>query len=417
VRRPLLSVLLALAAVAALAPAGARAAAPPVQAAEIDAHLRALSDVAAANGGNRAAGLPGGEATAQYLAGRLAEYGWQVRLEPVRFPMPFDRSAPTLGSAQPGRDFAVVRGSGAGEVTARVRTILSERCNRRALRRLRRGEIALLPFTRCTGEQAARLVARAGGAALIFDSGPDTFPLRFTLMASATIPVVQVRTSVAVRLSRAKGPVHLRVDSGTEPRTASNVVAELPVAGSRRVVMAGGHLDSVPEGAGINDNGTGLAALLEAARRLPSEPRTSTIRLGFWTAEEYGLFGSRAYVAGLPRAERRRIDAYLNFDMVGSPRGVVEVYDSDDAIERLLRRIHPGREGETALEGGISDHDPFDRAGIAVGGIYTGGLERNGRGYRDRCYHRPCDDADNANRDLAARVATTAERALAELSR
>ena len=409
---------LALLAVGPLAvPVTAGAAAPPVQPAEIDQHVRALGGIAAANGGNRAAGLPGAEQSAAYIADRLREYGWQVRTEPVRFPYPFDRSAPALGSFQPGRDFVVVRGSGAGTVTARVRTILNERCSLRALRTLRRGEIALLPFTRCTGVEAARLVHRAGGVALIFDSGPDAFPLRYALAGSARIPVLQARTSVAIRLSRARGPVSLRVDSGTELRTASNVIAELPPnrPNNSRIVMAGGHLDSVPEGAGINDNGSGLAALLEVARRLPAEPRSATVRLGFWTAEEFGLYGSRVYVRSLSTSERRRFRAYLNFDMVGSPNGAVDVYDTDNAIERLLRRLSPGRENEIDLTG-ASDHSAFEAVRIPVGGIYTGGLERNGREFRDRCYHRACDGVDNVNRRLAAQVATTAERALAELS-
>ena len=407
---------LILTATALAVPGAAHAAAPPVRPADVDEHFRALAEIAAAHGGNRAAGLPGAEATVRYLTTKLTEAGWQVRSEPVTFPFPFDRGPAQLAEFKPGRDFAVVRGSAAGDVTAPIRTILNERCDARALRRLRKGEIALLPFTRCNGVQAARLVAQAGGSALLFDSGPDTFPLRYALGGTSRIPVLQVRSSIAVRLSRRRGDVHLKVDSGTEPRTAHNVIAELPGRNPDRVVMAGGHLDSVPEGPGINDNGSGIAALLEAAERLPQERRTATIRLGFWTAEEYGLLGSAAYVRALPAAERRRIRGYLNFDMVGSPNGVVEVYDTDNTIERVLRRRHPGREREADLTGS-SDHTAFQRARIPVGGIYTGALERKGRGYRDRCYHRPCDDVGNPSRALAARIATTVERSLADLSR
>lgn len=407
---------LLLATAALLLPPAAHAAAPPVRPADMDEHLNALAGIAAANGGNRAAGLPGAEATVEYLTRKLTEAGWQVRSAPVTFPFPFDRGPAQLAEFQQGRDFVVARGSGAGDVAAPVRTILNERCDARALRRLRRGEIALLPFTRCSGVRAAQLVRRAGGVGLLFDSGPDTFPLRYAMGESARIPVLQVRSSVAVKLSRRAGDVHLEADSGTEPRTASNVIAELPGSDPRRVVMAGGHLDSVPESPGINDNGSGIAALLEAAERLPRRKRRATIRLGFWTAEEYGLFGSDAYVRSLPAAERRRIRAYLNFDMVGSPRGVVEVHDTDNQAERILRRVHPGSEREADLTGSTDD-TAFEKARIPVGGIYTGSLERRGRGYRDRCYHRPCDDAGNVNRDLAARIATTVERSLAELSR
>ena len=85
--------------------------------------------------------------------------------------------------------------------------------------------------------------------------------------------------------------------------------------------MAGGHLDSVPEGPGLNDNGSGVAAVLEMAEELGGRPLPdgTALRFGFWGAEEIGLVGSTDYVDGLSRAERRRITAYVNLDMVGSP--------------------------------------------------------------------------------------------------
>jgi aminopeptidase S len=256
-------------------------------------------------------------------------------------------------------------------------------------------------------------VRARGGVAIVYDGGTETYPLRPSLPGRITVPIFIARTSSVVALRRTRAPVRARADMVRERRTASNVIAELP--GGPRIVMAGGHLDSVPEGPGVNDNGSGLAALLEVAGRLPSEPRRATVRLGFWTAEEYGLHGSRHYVAGLPRAERRRFAAYLNYDMVGSPNGLAEVYDSDDALEALQRRAFRGPVGETFL-GGASDHQAFEQAGIPVNGVYTGALERRDGRLRDRCYHRACDGAANVNRDLAARVATAAERALAQLA-
>ena len=57
--------------------------------------------------------------------------------------------------------------------------------------------------------------------------------------------------------------------------------------------MAGAHLDSVPEGPGINDNGSGVAAVLETALQLGSSPQVhNAVRFGFWGAEELGLVGS-----------------------------------------------------------------------------------------------------------------------------
>jgi aminopeptidase S len=181
--------------------------------------------------------------------------------------------------------------------------------------------------------------------------------------------------------------------------------------------MAGGHLDSVPGGPGVNDNGSGTAALIEAAEAIGPDPPDAPVRLAFWGAEEVGLAGSRHYVRSLPRAERRRIAGYLNFDMLGSPNAVTEVYvDGDGKLSRVLRRA-AGRPLGTVAAGGSSDHAPFRAAGIPVSGLYTGGPERGPGGRaRDPCYHLACDTADNVDRAVLLRMARAVAEALRVLS-
>ena len=104
-----------------------------------------------------------------------------------------------------------------------------------------------------------------------------------------------------------------------ETRTDFNVIAELPGTNEDNVVMAGAHLDSVTAGPGIQDNGSGSAALLETALMMAKLQPANTVRFAWWAAEELGLIGSTDYVEGLPQAERDRIALYLNYDMVGSP--------------------------------------------------------------------------------------------------
>jgi len=208
------------------------------------------------------------------------------------------------------------------------------------------------------------------------------------------------------------------------------VLAELPGTGGDRVVMAGAHLDSVPEGPGINDDGSGVATLLALADRLGRGPRPrDTLRLGFWTAEELGLYGSRRYVQSLSAADRRRIGSYVNLDMVGSPNAVVETYGSG-ATEAALRRALDARGPAPASSsiGGASDHASFQRAGIEVGGVFTGASERvsaeaarrfGARAGRpaDPCYHRACDRLANVDRAMLERVADAVEAALRSLAR
>jgi Zn-dependent M28 family amino/carboxypeptidase len=154
-----------------------------------------------------------------------------------------------------------------------------------------------------------------------------------------------------------------------------------------------------------------VAALLELADALGGRAPGARVRLAFWGAEELGLIGSRRYVGRLAREQRRRIAAYLNLDMVGSPEPARGVYsDADPGIERLLRRlVGPRAEEENAS--GRSDHAPFERAGIPVGGLFTGA----GRPH-DPCYHRACDDIDNVDMPVLVEMARAAAEAVERLS-
>jgi len=200
--------------------------------------------------------------------------------------------------------------------------------------------------------------------------------------------------------------------------TSSNLIVELAGAGDD-VVILGAHLDSVAAGPGVNDNGSGVAALMVIAERLRQLPQPArTVRFAFWGAEEGGTFGSRAYLDGFDQDERERIAAYLNFDMIGSPNAVRLVYDEPGAV--------PGSEALTQLfatyfEGagltwepidleGDSDHGPFIEAGIPTGGLFSGGIEpvtdtqaatfgAIAGEPADSCSHRACDTLDNV--DLA----------------
>ncbi|MER6915790.1 M28 family metallopeptidase [Streptomyces sp. NPDC000594] len=192
-----------------------------------------------------------------------------------------------------------------------------------------------------------------------------------------------------------------------------NLIADWPGGDPNQVLMAGAHLDSVSAGAGINDNATGSAGVLETAlavSRAQLQP-TKHLRFAWWGAEELGLVGSRFHVNNLPAAERSRISAYLNFDMIGSPNPGYFVYDDVPAIESVFKNYFTGLGVPTEIEtegDGRSDHAPFKNVGIAVGGLFTGAGRvktaaqvqkwggTSGQAF-DRCYHRACDNTANVN--------------------
>ncbi|MEG3627607.1 M28 family metallopeptidase [Streptomyces poriticola] len=193
-------------------------------------------------------------------------------------------------------------------------------------------------------------------------------------------------------------------------RTGYNLIADWPGGDPDQILMAGAHLDSVTSGPGINDNGSGSAAILETAlavARAGHQP-DKHLRFGWWGAEELGLVGSRYYVGNLSSAERQKISGYLNFDMIGSPNPGYFVYDDDPVIEKTFKDYFAGRGIPTEIEtegDGRSDHASFKSAGIPVGGLFTGAsrtktsaqVQKWGgtRTAFDRCYHSSCDTTSN----------------------
>jgi len=196
-------------------------------------------------------------------------------------------------------------------------------------------------------------------------------------------------------------------------RTGYNLIADWPGGDTNQVVMSGSHLDSVTAGAGINDNGSGSAAVLETAlavARSGYQP-TKHLRFAWWGAEELGMVGSRYYVNSLGTTGRAKISGYLNFDMIGSPNPGYFVYDDDPAIEKTFKDFYAGLGVSTEIEtegDGRSDHAPFKNAGIPVGGLFSGAdyVKTSAQAAKwggtagqrfDRCYHSSCDTTANIN--------------------
>ena len=219
-------------------------------------------------------------------------------------------------------------------------------------------------------------------------------------------------------------------------RELTNVIAERTGRDPARVVVIGAHLDSVLVGPGINDNGSGVAVLLALADALAEVPAPEhTIRFAFWDAEEGGPIGSAAHVDALPEAERDRIVAYLNLDMVASPNPVRFVYDETAAApgsSALTDAFAAAFDAEGLAWdpidlGGDSDHGPFAAAGIPTGGVFAGGIEdvtpdqaaRHGATAgvpSDACSHRACDTLENVDAEVAAGMARIVAVVLVQLA-
>jgi Zn-dependent M28 family amino/carboxypeptidase len=241
-----------------------------------------------------------------------------------------------------------------------------------------------------------------------------------------TIPTVATDFANGSALAALAGQqANLNAEFILDNRLAENVFAETRNGNDDNVVMVGGHLDSVPEGPGINDNGSGSAAILDVAEAMQKFKPTNTVRFALWGAEEQGLLGSDFYIDNLPQAERDKIALYLNFDMIGSSNYVRFVYDGDGSafnipgppgsaeIEALFTGFYSDRglASEPTAFDGRSDYGPFIAVGIPAGGLFTGaeGIKTPAQqavyggtvGQQfDPCYHEPCDTFENVSEQV-----------------
>ncbi len=269
---------------------------------------------------------------------------------------------------------------------------------------------------------------------MIFNQGKTTDPARqgipaVTLTANNTSGIPVIGTTYALGATLADTPgLRMRVFANTfrQILPTANVLAEKRGVNNDNVVMAGAHLDSVLDGPGINDNGSGSASILEAAEQLANIKPQNTIRFAWWGAEESGLVGSTNYVNGLSQAEKDRIALYLNFDMVGSPNYIFMVYDGNEssfpppagvpipdgseAIEGLFESFYTyrGEPYDDTQFSGRSDYQAFILNDIPAGGLFTGAeviktaeqaaIWGGTVGAQfDPCYHQACDTFANNN--------------------
>lgn len=396
-------------------------------------HLEELQRIADGNGGNRALGTPGYDASVEYVARTLRAAGYTVEtpeftarsfsVQDARLTVDGATIAATVLGFSPATP--------AGGISAPLAVLAQDEtsgCEAADFANVPAGAVVLVRRGACPFGVKSTNAAAARAAAVLVANNADG-PLDQATLGDVTGALPTAGLSKAdgdALVGRAGVPVSLALATTIEERSSRNVIAQTTTGNPDNVVMAGAHLDSVPEGPGINDNGSGTATLLETAVRLGGAPAVANaVRFAFWGAEEEGLIGSTRYVAGLSDADRQKISLYLNLDMVGSPNAAYLAYDGDNSdnqgagpgpegsatVERLLleQLATTGVTGEGTDFDGRSDYGPFIAAGIPAGGLFTGAEEIKtpeqaqrwggtaGQPY-DRCYHQACDRIDGIDR-------------------
>jgi len=402
------------------------------------AHLKKLQEIANAHDGNRALGTSGYDASVDYVVNMLRDKGFDVQTPEFEVHLPYaDEPLLTVnGDKVAAKPLEFTKGTPAEGVSgpllpARVED--TPGCTASDYDGLPvAGAVVLVDRGKCPFGAKQTVAAERGAVALIVANNEDGDGMGGTLgeETDVKIPVISVTKATGERLRAAPGPTTIKLNAGVRNEKTRNVIAQTKTGSTANVVMIGAHLDSVAEGPGINDNGSGVAAVLETALQLGNSPQvTNAVRFGFWGAEEHGLLGSRNYVQTLNEDALKDVALYLNFDMLGSPNPGYFTYDGDQStppndkdgaprvpegsagIERTLVAYLKGADkpAEDTSFDGRSDYDAFTLAGVPAGGLFSGAEDKKTAAQAERWggqadepfdpnYHKATDTLDHIDR-------------------
>ncbi|MGZ5393894.1 MAG: M28 family peptidase [Mycobacterium sp.] len=407
------------------------------------AHLNELQKIADANGGSRANGTPGYDASVDYVAKFLKDKGFDVQTPEFEI---LDRSQGgnpqlTIG----GRNHSVDQASllittprgGLSAVTLRPQKAAAGCRAADYGTASMKGGIAVVDDTGCSivDKQNAAVDSGAVGLLVVSAPAPGTGSPAglFTpgYYQQLTVPVGVIGNDANAALRRTTAPVKLVLDNKPVMKKARNVLAQTKSGDTNNVVMVGAHLDSAAVSPGINDDGSGVAAVLETAAALGSSSQIkNAVRFALWGSEENSLQGATKYIRGLEAGALDEIALYLNLEMIGSPNAGYFTYDGDQSgqlnpeipldtipegsagIERTLAAYLNGagaRPADMPLTR-YTDYSAFLTAGVPVGGVTAGASQRKtevqarlwggraGVPY-DPNYRTPRDTVDNIDRN------------------
>src|SRR4051794_14882351 len=422
----------------------------------ITEHQKALQNIADLNGGTRYTRTAGYTASAAYVKATLEKAGYDARYEMFNMPEWHEASPPALQQVSPASK-SYRPGSAADDNSPSVDFIAFEHSPTKSLSNVAvvptndivipspggttsgcemsdfpaatSGAVALIQRGTCAFTQKLQNAVTAGAVGVILFNEGDTAGRTNALFRSAppgyTLPAVLSSFGVGKELYDAyqagQNPTVNLATNGVDVETLyPNVVAETKAGDPNHLVLAGAHLDSVPAGPGVNDDGSGTAFQLELAEQLAKAgtPPRNKIRFLWFGGEEDGLVGSQYYAAHLSDAEVAKVDMMLDTDMIASPNFARLVYDGDGngapgnpsgpagsgLVEKVLVDYWAkhGMVSEPIPFDGRSDYVGFINRGIPAGGVFAGAeapktaaqVTRYGgvQGEQlDPCYHEACD--------------------------
>lgn len=374
-----------------------------------------------------------------------------------------ESTAPYSVQYQYGVDFMVMRYGGAGKQNLKSLSVtqigalnsLDFGCNEKSWSNFS-GGVALIEAdysamrnSGCSVYEASLKAQAYGASAVMFSNPEDRKNLYNGRVRSVewkdgdalvNIPVLSVSHSFGAFMAKSSSEMKLNLDINAKMTIATtlNIICDTDSGDSNNVVMFGAHLDSVPAGPGLVDNGSGSSSLLEVALQFFKNGYHKTaknrVRFAWWGAEELGLMGSRHYARELEKTpvEKEKLVVYSNFDMLASPNYIPYVYQGSTAptdiqskstqlqqiFEKFFKNI-PAKKKPPHFRGnyelrpmsGGSDFYSFLEINVPSGGLATGAGELKtiedrhrfggmAKTQLDPCYHQACDTIENISQDV-----------------
>jgi len=395
--------------------------------------------------GYRDTGTPGYKASVDFVAKLMRQAGYQVTVQAYPFNAFVKSGTPVFATANHRyaleRDWFVARRSGSGSLTAPVEPPSGSRygCFINDFAGFHAGDIALLERGDCAIEKQVANAQRAGArAVIVYTTTSNAYETR--LDESVNIPVIgfasgAVGTGLLRQYMTGRAPsAHIDIQMRRMSVTDYNLIAESPFGNAHHTVVIDAHLDSI-YGAGMLDNASGSASILQTALAMAKTPTLNRLRYIWFGGEELGLVGSAYYTTHLTQPQLQRLVFDVDADVTATPNFDIEIADpafANDAY-RFPPNVVPGSKvGNDAFVdffksfGVVTESAPFgndgtdsnsfalvgvpdsgiltrqdcckDSSEVAIWGGFTGNYEGNIPSFDGGCVDMPdlwCDNLSN----------------------
>lgn len=405
---------------------------PCIQETDLWNHMKAFQKIANQNPSpadfhpSRNSGEPGYKASADYVANVMRAAGYDVTLQPYKFTYYAYTSPPTFSEVSPtAHDYALTSEWNPGQSTGTATNAQvqpaggivmpptstpssASGCAPGDFSGLVRGRIALVQRGSCNfGVKVQNAQAAGASGVIIFNEGN---PGRTSVFSGSlqdannnpiipTIPVAFTSFDIGKHFWDAyqtgtPAVASMSIQALVNPNADDwNVIAESKGGNPNNVLVVDAHLDAI-YGAGMLDNASGSATILDIAQKMKNVNPTNKLRFIWFGGEELGLLGSHYYVNNLSSSELNRISYDLDADVLATPNYSVGILDpaGPDLFGRTVTEQFPNRvykPSQVSRDQFVSyfdsigknhiffspvgtDAQSFNEAGVPAGGLLTG---------------------------------------------